>query len=415
MRIGQVSEKYGISVDNLYYYIQYGLLVPPRPKSQYVFDEKTLKDLELVLELKGLDFSLNEIHKILSLYRVSHLADSQDCQELKAVFQGKQRSCIQEKERLEAVIRRLGGKIWELSQKQERQKDRIGLPVRMLDLLCCPLCGGNLQISQADMDLVYLHNGNVSCPCGYQAQVREGILLTPHRERSLHDRPDTDRELYKDLPPALLSLFERSYNWMGDRLKRMDLAGRAIMETYVNAWCFMHNHLGWLPSAGRYILVDKYPETLHMYKKLIEEQEQGMDVLYIADSSMCLPLKEGCIDLHLDFFAANEHNFYHHSFLYNEMQKFMAKDARLIGTYFYFENGRKSMKNLLAQYPEAYEKNFDRDQFLAEMERSGYRLLQWEDCGQTTDSGANLGFGFHQKGEEMHLMPYMAERLLKKS
>ena len=67
MRIGQVSEKYGISVDNLYYYIQYGLLVPPRPKSQYVFDEKTLKDLELVLELKGLDFSLNEIHKILSL------------------------------------------------------------------------------------------------------------------------------------------------------------------------------------------------------------------------------------------------------------------------------------------------------------------------------------------------------------
>ena len=39
MRIGQVSEKYGISVDNLYYYIQYGLLVPPRPKSQYVFDE----------------------------------------------------------------------------------------------------------------------------------------------------------------------------------------------------------------------------------------------------------------------------------------------------------------------------------------------------------------------------------------
>lgn len=128
MRIGQVSEKYGISVDNLYYYIQYGLLVPPRPKSQYVFDEKTLKDLELVLELKGLDFSLNEIHKILSLYRVSHLADPQDCQELKALFQGKQRSCIQEKERLEAAIRRLGGKIWELSQKQERQKDGSACP-----------------------------------------------------------------------------------------------------------------------------------------------------------------------------------------------------------------------------------------------------------------------------------------------
>ena len=50
MRIGKVSELYHISVDNLYYYIKYGLLVPPRPKGQYVFDQATLKDLEWILE-----------------------------------------------------------------------------------------------------------------------------------------------------------------------------------------------------------------------------------------------------------------------------------------------------------------------------------------------------------------------------
>ena len=44
MRIGKVSELYHISVDNLYYYINYGLLVPPRPKGQYLFDQATLKD-----------------------------------------------------------------------------------------------------------------------------------------------------------------------------------------------------------------------------------------------------------------------------------------------------------------------------------------------------------------------------------
>ena len=56
MRIGKISELYHISVDNLYYYIKYGLLVPPRPKGQYVFDQATLKDLEWILELKELDF-----------------------------------------------------------------------------------------------------------------------------------------------------------------------------------------------------------------------------------------------------------------------------------------------------------------------------------------------------------------------
>ena len=58
MRIGKVSEKYGISIDNLHYYINYGLLVPPKPKGQYVFDDATLKDLEWILNLKKLDFSL---------------------------------------------------------------------------------------------------------------------------------------------------------------------------------------------------------------------------------------------------------------------------------------------------------------------------------------------------------------------
>ena len=43
MRIGKVSELYHISVDNLYYYINYGLLVPPRPKGQYLFDQATLR------------------------------------------------------------------------------------------------------------------------------------------------------------------------------------------------------------------------------------------------------------------------------------------------------------------------------------------------------------------------------------
>ena len=68
LRIGEVSRSYGISVDNLYYYINYGLLVPKKPKGQYDFDQQTLRDLDLILELKDMKFSLKEIHQVLSLY-----------------------------------------------------------------------------------------------------------------------------------------------------------------------------------------------------------------------------------------------------------------------------------------------------------------------------------------------------------
>ena len=64
------------------------------------------------------------------------------------------------------------------------------------------------------------------------------------------------------------------------------------------------------------------------------------------------------------------------------------------------------MKLLLSQYPEAYSRNFDLDYFRSSLKNGGYELIQEEDCGCTTDSGANLGFGFHVKGEKMHLLPY---------
>ena len=324
MRIGKVSQIYHISVDNLYYYINYGLLVPPRPKGQYVFDQATIKDLEWILELKELDFSLREIHRLLSLRRISNFADSQDILEL--------------------------------------------------------------------------------------AHIHHGIFLTPNKNKNLQDTPDVNRELYKDLPPELISMFQRSYNWMLRKIEEKDLHRKVVAETYINAWFFMHNHLEYLPSDSQYFVIDKYPETLLMYKHLIENQRPDLDILYLADSSTRFPIKPGVIDLHLDFFAVNEHNFYHPTFLYSEIAPFLSPKGELLGTYFYFEGAPKSMKLLLSQYPECYEKNFDLSYFHHSLKESGFQLLEEEDCGCVTDSGNNLGFGFHVKGEKMHLLPYYGRK-----
>ena len=125
-----------------------------------------------------------------------------------------------------------------------------------------------------------------------------------------------------------------------------------------------------------------------MYKRLIEKQAPDLDILYLADSSTCFPLKPGCIDLHLDFFAANEHNFYHDTFLYKELFPYLAPKADLIGTYFYFDYAPRSMKQLLSQYPESYYKNFNLEYFHTSLKEAGYELLEEEDSGCTTDSGA---------------------------
>lgn len=409
MRIGQVSRKYNIAVDTVYYYIRYGLLVPPRPNSQYYFDDQTLRDLELVLELKEMDFSLPEIHRILSLQRISGLTDEQDVQEVIQMYTEKRTECVAERLRREKMIEKMDSRIQELTQKVSKTDVHIGLPIRMLDLLCCPKCGGTLQVSDVDMNLAYIFQGELRCQCGYGAKVRDGILLTPNKNTNKDDKPDVNRELYKDLPPSLISLFQRSYNWMVKRLENIDLKNKVVMETYVNAWFFMHNHQQYLDKEGKYIVVDKYPETLGMYKKIIEQQNYQLDILYIADSSTNLPLKTGCVDVNIDFFAANEHNFYKDTFLYADLKSYFHKNSQMLGTYFYFENGAKSMRAYMSNYSEAYIRNFSRQYFAEEMKRNGFQIQECEDCGFTTDSGNNLGFGFHEKGEKMHLMPYRAD------
>ncbi len=72
------------------------------------------KDLEWILELKDLDFSLREIHILLSLKRVSGFADPQDLLELKEMYQNKRHLCLQEMAHEKKVADRLDKKIAEL-------------------------------------------------------------------------------------------------------------------------------------------------------------------------------------------------------------------------------------------------------------------------------------------------------------
>ena len=85
--------------------------------------------------------------------------------------------------------------------------------------------------------------------------------------------------------------------------------------------------------------------------------------------------------------------------------------ADLIGTYFYFDHAPRSMNSFLASIRSPTIKILNLEYFHTSLKKAGYELLEEEDCGCTTDSGANLGFGFHVKGEKMHLSSYHGRKV----
>lgn len=412
MKIGQVAQRYGISRDNLYYYINYGLLVPPRIDKQYVFDDETLSDLERILELKDLGFTLAEIHRILSLFRISDMEKTGFREELRVIYAKRRRGCQEEIAHLERISGVLSQKIEALSTVDTSEYRRTGLPLSMLGLIQCPHCKKPLAISNVTMDTEYIFEADMDCQCGYHADVRDGILLTPNRYEGNDDTPDVHRLMYKDLPAGMISLFQSAYNFMKRQLDGVSLNGKVVMESYINAWFFLYTHQGIFDPNGRYIIVDKYPETLAMYKALMERENHHLPILYIADSTLNLPLCPGCVDVNIDFFATNEHNFYRRSFFYEKLAPLLKLGARIIGTYFYFENGWRSMQKLLSQYPKCSDNNFSLQYFLKMAAETGIVIDKKEVCGPSIDSGNNIGFSFHQKGEKLFLLPYTAHRAL---
>lgn len=411
MKIGELSRRLGLPVETIRYYVRSGIIIPERAGKQHLFSEASVEDLKRVLELKRLGFSLHEIHRILSLRRISDPCDPEDTLELVGLYIAKKRELEERIGHLAEARDAVADEIQAIYGRCRPRNASTGVPLRALALLACPLCRGRLSLTDASMDARYVHEGTVLCPCGYRAEIRRGILRTANVNRSRHDRPDTTRELYKDLPSPLISLFAKAHNWMLERLGSLGPA-RVVMETHANAYLFLYIAIaaGRLAPDNLYIVVDKFPETLEMYKRKIELHRDDLDILYLADAGLDFPLADGCVDGFIDFFGSNEHQFYRHDDLLVELDRFFASDAVLLGTYFHMPPMGASVRRLCREYPEAHVRNFDLRLYRQALDRARFSVAESVAVGSVTDSGENLAFSFHEQGEELSLFSLFARR-----
>jgi len=98
MRIGQVAEQAGVSIDTVRFYERRGVLPPPErmPSGYRTYTRATVERIRLARRLQGLGLSLDEVIDAL------HATDRGDV------------SCASERWRLEAVLARIDAKINEL-------------------------------------------------------------------------------------------------------------------------------------------------------------------------------------------------------------------------------------------------------------------------------------------------------------
>ena len=78
LRIGAFCRRFNIAASTVRYYIHRGILIPEPRNGQYLFFESCVQDMQQIMELKELRFSLDEIHGLLTLRRKFNLAQKED-------------------------------------------------------------------------------------------------------------------------------------------------------------------------------------------------------------------------------------------------------------------------------------------------------------------------------------------------
>lgn len=341
--------------------MELGLVVPGRNGNLYDFNEDSIEDIRWIHKLKEMGFQLKEIQNVLSLRRISNWVEPQEIAEYLLILERKKKDLFRDIESIKEEIARIEAEEESFTLETGGDKVLIGVPLKALEYLCCPYCGKTFSVEQVQMNSRYIYSGKMSCICGYQLEIRDGIVVTPGAWAEGDEGADLDREKYKDLPASVITMLQRSYNFLFHRISGMDLYDKVVMETDINEFFYLYTHFRKIENRVLFIVTDRYPQVLRMYKERIEYLKLDIDILYLADGSGNFPLRQQCVDLLLDYFSSN--------YWYGKKKKSLTESAgpylkvggEVIGCY-YVGKG----------YGEKYEKK----RFLEDLEKNGLRVLK---------------------------------------
>lgn len=115
-----------------------------------------------------------------------------------------------------------------------------------------------------------------------------------------------------------------------------------------------------------------------MYKRLIEQQNLGMNILYIADSESDIPVRRNCIDVVIDFFSNNEWQLYHENTLVKDYFQYLREDCTVIGAYMDLTHCPRSRQNVRQKYPQSSSQFHRFDTYKTNLEQHGFTVTVGE-------------------------------------
>lgn len=337
MKIGEFCRKHNITHDTVRHYIDMGLLIPRKDGHHYKFDESHNEDIREIIEFKNLDFSLLEIQKMLNFNRLAGKSSKEYINYYLDILENKKRYAIESQKRFEKIEYTLNKKMEDIVSNRRKTKKLLGIHIDSLEILYCPICNENLNISDGSIENNMIINGRIMCGCGYKAYIKDGIYVGNSCGANLANKKDFPSKL-DFLEHSSTEFINFYYDGMSEIKKMIQENAKKpnyILELENCSGTFLMQNIEYLRETTTYILINKDRSRLEKLKDNLQLNNTHERFIFICEEFDCLPIKSNTIDVMIDHWMTKEYMDENQGFLLDHVSKLLRKEGLLVGAYPY--------------------------------------------------------------------------------
>ncbi|MGM0380248.1 MAG: MerR family transcriptional regulator [Bacillota bacterium] len=368
MKIGEFAKKYGVKKHTIRYYMKLNLLIPQKQGAQYNFDKSCEKDLEEILKLKKMDFSLKEIKEILNFIRLAKNTKYMKNKYYKDLYKDKLDEITEDIKYLENAKKLISKNLKEINEKMKSNNKKIGVDLSILSLIECPECKKNLKVFAKNVIDNQIIEGKLKCECGFDLSIKDGIIYMPGYKKEKIGLDDNFIEDYiLQTEEEYIDEMYETLEWASKQTNTFEKDEKIILEIGTGSGVFLRHINEKISESSIYICTDIFPEYLEYTKKLLEEANSNITVLFIATNLPDLPLKNNIIDLVIDYAGTSNFCFEDKRFLPDYMQNYFKSEHEYLATFITYP--RFGPNNIVKK---EFRKNFISKNIKRKIEDIGY-------------------------------------------
>ena len=338
MKIGQFANKHGVTHDTVRFYIDKGLLVPNKKEGQYSFSDVDSKEIEKIIELKQMYFSLAEIHRILTFQRLGGANTEFSRKLFLMILEEKQKHVNHELTKLNVIHNYLTKQIEEITSVSHNHEQLLGFPITSIELLECPSCKKDLNLSAGVIEKNMIIHAEIECECGFKASIKDGIYIDEKavRHKLVNGKPIPTKEEYlMNTSHSYISYLFKGMAKLIDFTIKYQKGSQYIMELNNCVGFFLLQYIDYLPKDSVYILIDYDIDRMTQLKKNLECYYSHKKFIFLCCDYINLPIKRSTVDIVVDLFMSDVYERENNENLINIITPFLKDNGIYAGSYPY--------------------------------------------------------------------------------